>query len=214
MITGIPLDPDGEQARQLLTSELSDPAYRVAEPTWFDRAAQAVRDAVTGLFSGSVTPEWASVIALIIGGALLALIVVAIVVWGRPARRSRRSSGSGELFGEREHRSAAELRQAAAAAAKRSDWDAAIVLRLRAAARGLDERGILDLPPGTTAQQFAMQARALSAAAGPHLAIAASAFDAVRYLDQPGTRAGYEAVSAADDALIAMTPPLSLAGTR
>lgn len=213
MISAIPLDPDGEQARRLLTAELADPAYRIAEPTWFDRTAQAIRDGIAALFSGSVGPEWATVVAVIIGAALLALVVIAIVLWGLPARRSSAASTPGDLFGDQEQRSAAELRQAAADAAGRSDWDEAIVLRLRAAARGLDERGILDLPPGTTAQQFALRARELSAAAGPDLAAGAAAFDSVRYLGGRGTRAGYAAVAAADDALAALTPQLSTAST-
>lgn len=39
-----PLNPDSRQARRLLREELADPRYRVAEPSWFDRAVQAIRD--------------------------------------------------------------------------------------------------------------------------------------------------------------------------
>ena len=206
VIFEIPLVPDGEQAREWARQELADPVYQAARPTWFDRAAQAGRDLLASLFSADVAPEWAAVLALVAAVLVIAVIIVALVVWGIPRRASSRTHRSGELFGDVDYRSADGLRAAAAAAQSRADWDAAIVLRFRAAARGLDERGMLELAPGTTARQFAHRAEALLSAGSADLRGAARVFEDVRYLQRPGTAAGYDLVAAADTALARSHP--------
>ncbi|HIE60650.1 MAG TPA: DUF4129 domain-containing protein [Microbacterium sp.] len=76
-----------------------------------------------------------------------------------------------------------------------------MVLRFRAAARGLDERGLIELAPGTTARQFAVRADALAAPVSAGAREAATVFEDVRYLQRPGTETGYVVVAAADSAL-------------
>jgi len=201
VISEIPLIPDGEQARDWAMQELADPVYQAAKPTWFDRAAQAARDALASLFSPDVAPEWAAILALVAAIIAIAVIVIAILVWGVPRRASSRRARTGELFGDVDYRTADGLRTAAEAARSRRDWDAAIVLRFRAAARGLDERGLIELAPGTTARQFAVRADALTAPTSGRVGDAATVFEDVRYLQRPGTEAGYAVVAAADRAL-------------
>lgn len=201
----IPLIPDGEQAREWARRELADPVYQTAEPTWFDRAAQAGRDVLASLLSPDVTPEWAAVLALIAAVVVIAIIIIAILVWGMPRRAAPRTPRSAELFGDVDYRTARGLRSAAEAARGRRDWDAAIVLRFRAAARGLDERELIDLAPGTTARQFAVRADSLLSAGSRAVREAAAVFDDVRYLQRPGTEVGYEIVAAADSALARIT---------
>ncbi|QPE05225.1 DUF4129 domain-containing protein [Microbacterium schleiferi] len=209
VISEIPLIPDGEQAREWAVRELADPVYQAAQPTWFDRAAQAGRDALASLFSPDVAPEWAAVLALVAAILAIAVIVIAILVWGLPCRTSSRSHRSGELFGDIDYRTAEGLRAAADAARRRGDWDTAIVLRFRAAARGLDERELVDLAPGTTSRQFAVRADALLVPGSAEVRRAALVFDDIRYLQRPGTEAGYGLVAAADSALARVVPAAS-----
>ncbi|MFB8386221.1 DUF4129 domain-containing protein [Microbacterium sp. NPDC055910] len=207
-LADLPLIPDGDEAREWAERELADPAYREAEPTFFDRAARAVAQFIERLFSTQVSGEWGLVLALIVTGIVVLLIVVAFLVWGMPRSTRRLPAARGVLFGETDDRSAAELRAAAASHASKQEWDAAIVLRFRALARGLHERGVVETPPGTTVHGFARAASAVFPASAAPLEAAATAFDDVRYLRRPGTRDLYARVADVDDALRAARAPI------
>nr|WP_241739943.1 MULTISPECIES: DUF4129 domain-containing protein [Microbacterium] len=142
------------------------------------------------LFSGELPPAFGPWLASIVVLVVVAIIVVAVLIWGRP-RSITRSRASAHLFGHEEGRSAAELRRDADAAASTGDWDEAIVLRFRALARDLEERTLLDPAPGTTVHGFAHAAAELFPDAGPALHRAADAFDDVRYLRRHGSAAIY-----------------------
>lgn len=201
-----PLEPDGDEARRWAETELSDPVYDIAEPTPLDRIAQAVRDFLGNLFSTQLSGEWGSVVAIIATAIVIAVIVIAFVVWGVP-RSSRRARAAGAtLFGEAEGRSAPELRAAAASAAHRGEWDDAIVLHFRALARGCVERGVVDTPPGATVHAFARAASRAFPELADRLEAAATAFDDVRYLRRPGTPELYRLVADTDSAVSAVRP--------
>lgn len=204
-----PLTPDGEEARRWAEQELSDPVYTAAEPTPLDRIARAVGDFIAGLFQSEVPGGWASTLAVVAAIVIVVLIVVAFLIWGRPrvARRSRLATA--DLFGDSDRRTAEALRRAAAAHAARAEWDDAIVLRFRALARGLDERGAVETPPGATVHAFARAAGRVFPASAADLERAASGFDDVRYLRRPGTDELYRAVVAVDDRVRAETPALA-----
>jgi hypothetical protein len=206
-LTAAPLEPDADEARDLLLDELSKLEYAQAQPTWFDLLTQAIVEWFAGLQFGGGTGFPLG--ALLVGLALVvAAVVVALLVYGLPRWR-RRSRLATDLFGEQDGRTARELRRDAAAAAARNDWSAAIADRYRAIARSLDERTLVALLPGTTAHAVARQgARAFPDAAGD-LEGAADLFDGVRYLDHEGTREGYESIRALDDRLAAAAPALS-----
>ena len=91
----------------------------------------------------------AGIAPLIKQSALDGLVVVALVIAGRPRLRQR-SRVTGAVLADDDGRSAAELRALAEAAAARGDWDEALVERFRALVRALDERTILTVSPGTT----------------------------------------------------------------
>ena len=201
----LPLIPDGQEGREWAERELADPRYAAAEPTPLDRLAQAIRDALGSLFGAQAPPGLGP--AVLVGLALLviALIVLAFVIWGRP-RLSRRTTAAIPLFGEDDVRSAADLRREASDRTVAGDWDAAIVLRFRALARSTIERGVVAARPGATAQSFARSAaRSFPALAGS-LAETASAFDDVRYLRRPGSPEDYQLVAATDDAVAGARP--------
>ncbi|MDT0141064.1 DUF4129 domain-containing protein [Microbacterium sp. PRC9] len=201
-----PLTPDGDAARRWAEQELSDPAYDVAEPTPFDRIARAVGDFIASLLNPDLSGGWGSTFALVAAIVVAVVIIAAFLLWGVPRVTRRAASRTPLLFGEAEHRSAAELRAAAAERARAADWDAAIVLRFRALARGCLERGVVDPPPGATVHAFARAAGAAFPALEARLEAAATAFDDVRYLRRPGSEDLYRLVESADDAVSAARP--------
>ena len=201
-----PLTPDGEEARKLAERELSNPVYRAAEPTPIDRIARAIGEFFERLFNTELEGGWGSAFALIAAVVVVIVILAAFIVWGLPRASRRAPSTPTALFGEEETRSADELRRAAASHARSGEWDAAVVLRFRALARGTVERGVVETPPGATVHAFARAAaRAFPASAGD-LEAAATAFDDVRYLRRPGTEELYLRVAEVDDRVSAARP--------
>lgn len=200
----VPLVPDAPDARDLLQQELSKPEYQTAQPTLWDIISKAFWDWVNSLrvpgdgpFTG-LFPIIAMVV-VVIG------IVVAFVVWGVP-RLNRRSARRLELFGERDDRTADELRRDARAAAAAGDWTLALQELYRAVARGLAERTIVVVTPGTTAHGFAGRAAVAFPAERQTLAAAADVFDAVRYLDATGTEVQFRELEGLDARLSSAAP--------
>ncbi|SDH46793.1 DUF4129 domain-containing protein [Microbacterium pygmaeum] len=203
-----PLTPDGDEAREWAERELSKPAYAEAQPTPIDRIAQAIGDFLGRLFGTELSGGWGPWVAVIAAVVIVLVIVAAFLIWGRP-QVTRRARESAIVFGAAEQRTAAELRCDAASRAASGEWDAAIILRFRALARGLDERGIVETPPGATVHAFARAAAAAMPAIADRLESAAAAFDDVRYLRRPGTAALYATVAGVDDAAVAARPRAS-----
>ncbi|WOQ68782.1 DUF4129 domain-containing protein [Microbacterium limosum] len=201
-----PLTPDGDEARRLAESELADPVYAAAQPTPLDRIAQAAGDLLDSLFGSAAPPGLGPALLVAAAVVIVGLVVVAFVVWGRPRSIRRESAPPGLLFDDDDGRDAAALRRDAAAAAARAEHGSASILRFRAIARGLQERGVVDLPPGATVHAFARGAATAFPAHGERLDAAADEFDAVRYLGSPGSAEGYERIAALDDDLAAARP--------
>lgn len=208
MIPAVP-PPDPDEAREWLERELSDPVYREAEATVFDRVARAIAEFFEAIFNPRVDgAAWSGVWTVILVLLAAALIVTAFVIWGRPRLEHRRAGASSEIFDD-DARSADELRADAERAAGEADWDAAVVLRFRALARGLDERGVLRAPPGTTARALARAAAPFFPDSAPGLDAGSSAFDDVRYLRRAATADVYAEVAAVDDAVRSARPALA-----
>jgi hypothetical protein len=201
-----PLTPDGDEARDWAERELSNPVYDIAEPTPFDRAARAIGDFLASLLNPQVSDGWASAFAVIAAIVVIAIIVAAFLVWGMPRASRRAPRAAPMLFGESEDRSAAELRAAAASHARAGEWEAAVVLRFRALARGCQERGVVDPPPGATVHAFARAAAGVFPSLADGLEEAAAAFDDVRYLRRPGSPDLYRLIAGVDDAVAAARP--------
>ncbi|REJ06533.1 DUF4129 domain-containing protein [Microbacterium bovistercoris] len=197
--------PDGDEARRWAQEELSKQIYEAAKPTWFDRMSRAIMEFLSSLFtvdgSGAIAPFAGVLITVIIVAAL----IVALIVWGRP-RASRTVRRGARLLGEADDRTAAQLRADAERAARDGDWDAAVTLRFRGLARGLIERDLIDPAPGATAQAISRDAGAVLPVEHAALHDAASSFDRVRYLRVPADEADYRAIAATDDRLKALHP--------
>lgn len=201
-----PLLPDPDQAREWAEKELADPAYQAAEPTLIDRASQAVARFLNDLLQVPQTDGWGPAVLVVLGVLVVAAIVVGILIWGRPRASVRAAPAARALFDDDDTRSADELRAEAEAAAQRDAWDDAVVLRFRAVARGLAERGLVDPPPGATVRAFARAASDALPALSAGLETAATTFDDVRYLRRPGTRERYALIVDLDDAAVRARP--------
>ena len=199
-----PLDPDAPEARRWVLDELAKPEYRAAEPTAFDLAAQAVRDWIVDLFSGA-TGLPAPALALIVVLVVSALVIVGLLVFGVPRLR-RRAGAPVPLFDDADVRDAPTLRRAAEAAAARGDWTLAVEERFRALVRGLVERELVRVHPGTTAHGLADAAARPFPARARALEAAAAAFDGVRYLARAGTEPVYLRVTELERAIATTRP--------
>ena len=90
----------------------------------------------------------------------------------------------------------------------RGDYATAIAELFRALARGLTERTIVTVTPGTTARGFAGRAGVTFPQFADRLVTAAEAFDDVRYLGHPGSVEGYDALVALESEVRAARPAL------
>ncbi|XAO69436.1 DUF4129 domain-containing protein [Diaminobutyricibacter sp. McL0608] len=204
-VTSIPVDPDAPQAHDWVVQELAKPEYQAAKPTWFDLASKAVQDWLASLFSAG-GGRFSGLLLVVIVLVAVVLLVVAFVVFGLPRINRRSRLGSETLFGAEDARDSATLRRASDRAAATGDWTLALEERFRAIAQSLDERTIVMLLPGTTANGFAARASSAVPAESQRLANAARTFDRVRYLGGSATQAQYDELVALDTALQAARP--------
>ncbi|MFC3983914.1 DUF4129 domain-containing protein [Streptosporangium jomthongense] len=198
----VPVDTDrgraaGEAIRELLKAEY-------AKENVVDRVMRVVNQFLGDLLDQEAAGTVGSVIAWIVLGVIVlaALTAVFLVARRTAGRGSTRREG---VFGDG-RRSAAEHRQAAEHLAAREQWAEAIRERLRAVARDLEDRVVIDSMPGRTADELAVEAgRALPGLAAD-LAAAARIFDDVTYGEVPGTAAAYEVMRDLDERLRAARP--------
>lgn len=198
----IPRDPAREAARR----ELSKRMYHENDPSWFQRALNAFWDWVDKLFNAasSATP----------GGALGLVVVIAAVVlvvgalWWRLGTPRRGPASSAALFDDRP-RSAADHRAAAEAHAAQGHWNQAVQERMRAIVRSLEERALLDIRPGRTADEAAAEAGRALPTHGDRLRSAARDFDDVTYGGRAATEQSYHRIAELDRDLERSKPVLT-----
>lgn len=199
LLAADPYAPDGDEARRWAEQELQDQRYADAKPTWFDYVAEDVAEFIRSLFSPEAGEQAGGVALIIVIVVIVAALITVLILWGRPRASRRVRRRNDDLLGERDDRSAAQLRADAERRAREGDWDAATVLRFRALARGLLERDVIDPAPGATAQAIAREAAGALGAHTRALADAAGSFDEVRYLRHPATEESYRELAATDD---------------
>lgn len=204
----IPVDPSSPEAQEWIRQELAKPEYQAAKPTWFDLASKAIGDWLASLLngpSGDAGPVLLVVVVLLVAG----VIVAAFFIFGRPRANRRSPAARRPVFGADDTRTAEELRRSATAAASASDWVLAIEEQFRAIAVALDERTLVAVSPGTTATEFAARAATVAPAEAEKLREAARIFDDVRYLERPGTEAGYQLLVGLDQRLQSLRPAVT-----
>jgi len=167
-----------DAARRAAREELAKPAYQDARPPWTYRALNWVFEQIDKALSRAteVLPGGALGLVIVV---LLVAGLIALVVWRvRPSGLARSEES---LFGTGTTVTAAEHRARADEAAAQSRWADAVRERLRAVARELESRGVLDPRPGRTADELAREAGATVAAVAAPLARAVKVFDDVWY---------------------------------
>ncbi|MBT2500272.1 DUF4129 domain-containing protein [Agromyces sp. ISL-38] len=197
-----PLDPDAPEARRWLVDELAKAEYRNAEPNAFDRAMQAIGDWFASLFEGAGGLP-APILTLLLVLFVAVLLVVGVLVFGVPRLRQRRRTLA-PLFDD--YRDLAMLHRAAIAAAAAGDWPRAIEERFRAIVRGIVERDLVRVHPGTTARGFTDAAALPFPDHAAALHSAAAEFDGVRYLGRAGSQDAYERLTALEHDLSTSAP--------
>ncbi|TDE40546.1 DUF4129 domain-containing protein [Nonomuraea mesophila] len=187
---------DREEAARQAARELLDPAYETESLPdrvyrWVMQFLGDLVDATVG--GGAVGSVIASVVivAIIIG-------VIVLISWQLRRSSRRNAAAMGTLFGRRTM-SAAEHRQSAERLAAEEQWAPALQERLRAIARDLEERALVDGMPGRTAHELAAEAAVPLPDFADELAMAARSFDDVTYGGVPGTREAYARMADLDD---------------
>ncbi|MFC8364743.1 DUF4129 domain-containing protein [Streptomyces griseorubiginosus] len=201
-----PLTTPRDPAREAARRELAKRMYHENDPSWFQRALNAFWDWVSKLFdtASSATP----------GGALGLVVVIAVVLlvagalWWRLGTPRRSPSSAAALFDDRP-RSAADHRAAAEAHAAQGHWNQAVQERMRAIVRSLEERALLDIRPGRTADEAAAEAGRALPSHTDRLRSAARDFDDVTYGGRSATEQSYHRVADLDRDLERTKPALA-----
>ncbi|WP_079035334.1 DUF4129 domain-containing protein [Streptomyces hirsutus] len=197
----IPRDPAREAARH----ELSKQMYHENDPSWFQRALDAFWEWVGKLFDAASTAAPGGTLGLIV--IVVAVLALLGALWWRLGTPRRGPASAPVLFDDRP-RSAAEHRAAAEAHAVQGHWNQAVQERMRAVVRALEERALLDLHPGRTADEAAAEAgRALPAHTG-RLHTAARSFDDVTYGGRTASEESYRQITELDRDLERTKPRL------
>lgn len=204
-----------DTARELSRRELRKPIYHRDEPSFVERALRRLSDWVhslldrlSGTHAGG-SGGWTMLILLFV-----ILVLVGAAVWwrvGRPRRNAAERTGllEGRPTTADDHSDQAERHAAA------GEWALAIRERMRAIARSLEERTILQPRPGRTADELAREAAEALPAHAEDLAASVRVFDDVWYGGRQGDAEGYRRITELDRRLRSARPtPLAPAGGR
>lgn len=201
----VPVDVGRDEARDAARRELADPVYQAHEPNLFEHLWNELIDLLGELFDALASLQPGGMSGLIVL-ALLAAVVVALVRWRvGPLTKTRRADRP--LLGT-QARTAADHREAAETAFDQGDLAEAVTERFRAIVRELDQRGVLDEPAGSTADEIAAQSGGLLPGSATGLRDAARIFDDVFYGGLPATRESYRLLSTVDDSVRSERPVL------
>ena len=145
---------------------------------------------------------------------MVLLVLVGAAVWWRMGNVRRNAAAHSALLDDtatlaEDHRAEAERHAAA------GEWPLAIRERLRAIARDLEERAILEPRPGRTADELAAEAGEALPAHAEDLTRGVRVFDDVWYGGATGDAGGYRRLTDLDERLRTARPvPLAPAGNR
>lgn len=180
----VPVEPDDQEARNLLREELAKGIYREAEPSLLERAWTAFLNWLGDLLGQIRSVDAGLGTVLLAVGAVLLIAVAVLLI--KP-RLNARKSAEPTVFHAESRLSAQTHRDLADTAAGAGDWDEALTERFRAITRSAEERVILDEQPGRTAAEVAHQLRGLFDALATQLDWLAVRFNEVHYGARPAT---------------------------
>ena len=196
VVGGSPITRGG--ARDAANRELAKAIYHRYDDPWPVRAFNAVQHWIQRVLDDVARHSpggGAGAIALLVA---LAVLLIALRWRLGPMRRTPRMS---RPVLEAMSASAADYRLEAAAAAADGRWSDAVIARMRALARGLEETGALPERPGRTADELAAEVAVDRPDAATVTARAVRVFDEVAYGGRQGTGIGYADVAEADHLL-------------
>lgn len=198
----IPRDPAREAARR----ELSKRMYHENDPGLLQRALDKFWDWVDKLFGSAAASTPGGTLGLVV--VIVAVLAVLGALWWRLGTPRREPASAAALFDDRP-RSAAEHRAAAEAHAAQGHWNQAVQERMRAIVRSLEERALLDVRPGRTADEAAAEAGRTLPAHSDRLHAAARDFDDVTYGGRLATEQSYHRTARLDRDLENTRPELA-----
>lgn len=195
-----------DEARELARRELEKPIYHRDDPSLLDQLMRKLDEWLEELFGKVPGADGAGG-----GGNTLALVLIILLIAGLVGlllwqMRGRRDYGSGRgalleaPSTAKDHRAMADRHAAA------GEWPEAIRERLRAIARDLEERAILDPRPGRTADELAEEAGGALPDLTGELRTGVRIFDEVWYGDRPGGPEGYATLTRLDERVRAARP--------
>jgi hypothetical protein len=197
-----PVLPDADEARRWAAEELAKPEYQSAGPGWVDELWRGFLDWLASL-EGPTGVE--GNVAAPLTGMVIAVLIAAAIIVARP-RLNALTKNAAEVFDDDTSVSAADYRGSAAAAADRGDWGTAVVHCFRALVRAAEDRNILDVRPGRTADEVARELAGVFVPEARRLDRAARTFDRIRYGHGTAGRADYDAMTALDASLQSLKP--------
>ncbi|SOD86151.1 DUF4129 domain-containing protein [Streptomyces sp. Ag109_G2-15] len=198
----IPRDPAREAARR----ELSKRMYHENDPSLLQRALNAFWDWLDKLFNTAASATPGGTLGLLV--VVLFVLAVLAALWWRLGTPRRQPVSATALFDERP-RSAAEHRAASEAHAAQGHWNQAVQERMRAIVRSLEERTLLDVRPGRTADEAAAEAGRTLPAHTDRLRSAAREFDDVTYGGRRASEQSYRRIAELDRDLERSRPVLA-----
>ncbi|MEV7082903.1 DUF4129 domain-containing protein [Streptomyces sp. NPDC093516] len=201
-----PLTTPRDPAREAARRELSKRMYHEDDPSLFQRALDAFWDWLGRLLNAASTATPGGTLGLAV--IVLAVVAVLAALWWRLGTPRRRPTSSAALFDDRP-RSAADHRAAAEAHAAQGHWNQAVQERMRALVRALEERALLDVRPGRTADEAAAEAGRALPAHTDRLRAAARDFDDVTYGGRSATEQAYHRMAELDRDLERTKPQLA-----
>jgi hypothetical protein len=194
---GPPLQPSGDEGRQLLREELLHGEYhrqhvlqRILD--WIWRRLEGGAGAASGT-------DWVATLVTMAVAAVLLVGLVILLSRVRRDRRRRQQHAQAVLTDDRP--SAVELRRRAESALADGRHSDAVVEAFRALAVRQVERGRLVDQPGTTAHEVAASLATAYPNHGERVGRGADLFDATLYGDRPASAAEATTLLELDDAL-------------
>lgn len=197
-----PRDPAREAARR----ELSKRMYHENDPSLLERALNAFWDWVDRVLNAASAATPGGGFGLLV--VVLAVVAVLAALWWRLGTPRRPPASTAALFDDRP-RSAAEHRAAAEAHAAQGHWNQAVQERMRAIVRSLEERALLDVRPGRTADEAAAAAGRVLPSHTDRLRASAREFDDVTYGGRRASEQSYHRIAELDRDLERTSPVLA-----
>lgn len=183
-----PVTRDGAQAAA--RAELAKRGYHHNDPSLINRGLKWLLTRLHKLLDASTSHAPGHGLGLFLIIVILATVVVLIVV--RVGGLRRTAHGADQAIFRGGETTADEHRRAAQQFAADGLWAEAIRERLRAIARELEHRGVLDPRPGRTAAELSREAGEQLPALADDLRTATSVFDEVWYGKRTATAADEE----------------------